>query len=529
MPCVRLGEAATEARLAGFPATDLTDSDRTTPLHPNDPAYVIYTSGSTGRPKGVVVPHSGIVNRLAGMQSRFALGTDDRVLQKTPFGFDVSVWEFLWPLSNGAVLVMARPGGHRDPAYVAGLIQERGVSTVHFVPSMLEAFLAEPAAVGCASLRRVICSGEALPPSAVARFFELFHGVELHNLYGPTEASIDVTAWECAPADGDGPVPIGEPVPNTRVFVLDGGLEPVPEGVPGELYLAGAQLARGYLGRPGLTAERFVAPLRRRRERMYRTGDVVRWRAAGSLEFLGRADDQVKIRGFRIEPGEIEGALAAHPAVTQAAVIVRADGPGGRRLIAYAVTGQASLAELRDFVADRLPPYMVPSAIVPLDALPLNANGKLDRKACPPRPRGLRLHRPRTRVRAGGDPLPGVRGDAGAARGRGRGRLLRPRRAFAARDAPGQPGAHRPGRRGAAPRPVRGANGRGPRRPARRAGHRTATARASGPSRPGAVVVRAAAAVVPGAARRAERDIQQPGRRAPVRRPGPGGAGDRVP
>ncbi|WP_433325333.1 non-ribosomal peptide synthase/polyketide synthase [Spirillospora sp. CA-294931] len=364
----------TDTEASEFSGDDLTDVR----LSPDDAAYVIYTSGSTGRPKGVVVPHSGIVNRLAGMQTRFGLGVDDRVLQKTPFGFDVSVWEFFWPLSQGATLVMARPDGHRDPVYVAEAIQRQEISTVHFVPSMLEAFLAEPAAADCTSLERVICSGEALPASAVARFFELFEDVELHNLYGPTEASIDVTAWECSPEDVS--VPIGRPVANTRVFVLDAGLEPVPVGVAGELYLAGDQLARGYLNRPGLTGERFVAcPFGAPGERMYRTGDVVRWRADGNLEYLGRADDQVKLRGFRIELGEIEAVLASQ--VAQVAVVVREDIPGDKRLVAYVVASDSS--GLLELAAERLPHYMVPSAIVALDALPLNANGKLDRKALP--------------------------------------------------------------------------------------------------------------------------------------------------
>ncbi|WP_344447234.1 amino acid adenylation domain-containing protein, partial [Kitasatospora nipponensis] len=240
---------------------------------PLDSAYVIFTSGSTGRPKGVVVPHAGIVNRLAWMQARYGLTARDRVLQKTPFGFDVSVWEFFWPLLEGATVVLARPGGHGDPRYLAELIVEQGVSTAHFVPSMLEAFLAEPGAAGCAgSLRRVFSSGEALSAGTQRRFFEVLDGVELHNLYGPTEASVDVTAWRCDPGRA-GAVPIGAPVFNTRVYVLDEWLRAVPVGVAGELYLAGVQLARGYVGRAGLTAERFVAsPFGGAGERLYRTG-----------------------------------------------------------------------------------------------------------------------------------------------------------------------------------------------------------------------------------------------------------------
>jgi amino acid adenylation domain-containing protein len=352
---------------------------------PEHPAYVIFTSGSTGRPKGVVVSHAGIVNRLVWMQERYGLGATDRVLQKTPFGFDVSVWEFFWPLTVGAGLVVARPGGHRDPTYIASLIQRESVSTVHFVPSMLDVFLAEPAAAECRSLRRVVCSGEALPPAAQDRFFAVFDGVELHNLYGPTEASVDVTAWECREG---GVAPIGAPVFNTKVFVLDAGLSVVPVGVVGELYLAGVQLARGYAGRRGLTAERFVACPFAPGERMYRTGDLVRWNADGQLEYVGRTDDQVKIRGFRIEPGEVHNVMAAHPQVGQAGAVVREDVPGDRRLVAYVVPaedadGAALPQSLREFVAQWLPEYMVPSGVVLLDELPLTVNGKLDRKALP--------------------------------------------------------------------------------------------------------------------------------------------------
>ncbi|MGW7171199.1 amino acid adenylation domain-containing protein, partial [Streptomyces sp. NPDC054884] len=362
------------------------------PVAPENPAYVIFTSGSTGRPKGVVVPHAGIVNRLGWMQERFGLTAGDRVLQKTPFGFDVSVWEFFWPLLEGAALVLARPGGHQEPEYLASLVREQGVTTAHFVPSMLDVFLAGTTAGGCVSLRRVICSGEALPLSAQARFFEVFGtGVELHNLYGPTEASVDVTAWRCRAEQQAGSVPIGVPVANTRVYVLDECLRPVPVGVTGELYLAGVQLARGYAGRAGLTAERFVAdPFSSRGERLYRTGDLVRWSADGQVEYLGRADDQVKVRGFRIEPGEVQAVVAGHPQVAQAAVIAREDTAGDIRLVAYVVTAGAveeAVEELsvsvRGFAAERLPQYMVPSAVVVLDALPVSVNGKLDRKALP--------------------------------------------------------------------------------------------------------------------------------------------------
>ncbi|WP_369392749.1 amino acid adenylation domain-containing protein [Streptomyces sp. CG1] len=380
-PVLLLEDVVWQEQAAG----DLSDAERLAPLSGASPAYVIYTSGSTGRPKGVAVPHAGVVNRLLWMQDRFGLGCDDRVLQKTPSGFDVSVWEFFWPLICGAGLVVARPEGHKDPRYLAELIQRELVTTVHFVPSMLAVFLQEPAAVDCRGLRRVVCSGEALPSELAERFLTVFEGVGLHNLYGPTEASVDVTWWDCRV--GDTVVPIGRPLWNTRVYALDAFLRPVPVGVVGELYLAGRQLARGYLNRAGLTAERFVAdPFGVPGSRMYRTGDLVRWRADGSLEYLGRADDQVKVRGFRIELGEIEAVLAGDPLVGQVAVVVREDRPGDKRLVAY-VTGlgdaRPDTAVLRGLVQERLPEYMVPSAFVVLDVLPLTPNGKLDRKALP--------------------------------------------------------------------------------------------------------------------------------------------------
>jgi amino acid adenylation domain-containing protein len=305
---------------------NLDDAERGGPLLPAHPAYLIYTSGSTGTPKGVMVPHAGIVNRLAWMQAAYRLDESDRVLQKTPISFDVSVWELFWPLLEGAALVLARPGGHRDPAYLSRLIGSAGITTAHFVPAMLEAFLGSADPGPCGSLRRVICSGEALPGRVADRFAD-WSPAELHNLYGPTETSVDSTAWACAP--GGGTPPIGRPIWNTSVYVLDRALRPVPAGMPGELYVAGQGLARGYLARPGLTAERFVAnPYGAPGERMYRTGDVVRWTADGELVFAGRADEQVKIRGFRVEPGEIEAVLRRHPCVAEAAVIARQDAAG---------------------------------------------------------------------------------------------------------------------------------------------------------------------------------------------------------
>ncbi|WP_424186621.1 amino acid adenylation domain-containing protein [Actinokineospora sp. G85] len=379
---VVLDDEAVVADLGGRAPS--TESLPRSPLLPAHPAYLIYTSGSTGRPKGVVVRHDAIVNRLAWMQAKFGLTADDRVVQKTPFGFDVSVWEFFWPLLTGAAIVVARPDGHRDPDYLADLIRVEGVTTVHFVPSMLHAFLSSPAAGACTGLRRIICSGEALPAPLVERSYETLP-VPVHNLYGPTEAAVDVTCWDCVPGTSATSVPIGSPVWNTRMHVLDSSLRPVPVGVRGELYIAGVQVARGYVGRPDLTAERFVAdPLGPAGSRMYRTGDIARWTSEGVLDFLGRADDQVKIRGVRIEPAEIATVLTEHEAVAQAAVVGRDD-----RLAAYVVptasaTGTQALAvQLRATARARLPEYMVPDDVVFLDSLPVSRNGKLDRGRLP--------------------------------------------------------------------------------------------------------------------------------------------------
>ncbi|RSD09445.1 amino acid adenylation domain-containing protein [Amycolatopsis eburnea] len=347
-----------------------------------DLAYAIYTSGSTGRPKGVLVPHEGIVNRLAWTQAQYGLTAEDRVLQKTPSSFDVSVWEFFWPLLTGATLVLARPGGHRDPAYLAGVIRAERITTVHFVPSMLQAFLLDPAAATCTGLRRVLCSGEALPAELQARFFAILPGVELHNLYGPTEASVDVTYWACSKENPT--VPIGRPVWNTRTYVLDARLQPVAPGESGELYLAGVQLARGYHGRPGLTAERFVASPFEPGERLYRTGDLARWDETGALHYLGRTDHQVKIRGLRVELGEIEAVLDRQPGVGGSCVLAREDREGDQRLVGYLVPdGAPDLDTLRAALAENLPEYMVPAAFVVLDDFPLTPSGKLDRKALP--------------------------------------------------------------------------------------------------------------------------------------------------
>ncbi|ALY63905.1 non-ribosomal peptide synthase/polyketide synthase [Pseudomonas aeruginosa] len=344
-------------------------------------AYVIYTSGSTGKPKGAGNRHSALSNRLCWMQQAYGLGVGDTVLQKTPFSFDVSVWEFFWPLMSGARLVVAAPGDHRDPAKLVALINREGVDTLHFVPSMLQAFLQDEDVVSCTSLKRIVCSGEALPADAQQQVFAKLPQAGLYNLYGPTEAAIDVTHWTCV-EEGKDAVPIGRPIANLACYILDGNLEPVPVGVLGELYLAGRGLARGYHQRPGLTAERFVASPFVAGERMYRTGDLARYRADGVIEYAGRIDHQVKLRGLRIELGEIEARLLEHPWVREAAVLA----VDGKQLVGYVVLeseGGDWREALAAHLAKSLPEYMVPAQWLALERMPLSPNGKLDRKALP--------------------------------------------------------------------------------------------------------------------------------------------------
>ncbi|HEV2268391.1 MAG TPA: amino acid adenylation domain-containing protein [Steroidobacteraceae bacterium] len=353
---------------------------------PDNLAYVIYTSGSTGQPKGAMNAHRGIVNRLMWMQQAYRLVAEDRVLQKTPISFDVSVWELFWPLLYGARLVIARPGGHQDPAYLADAIQSHGVTIAHFVPSMLNLFLEGADLDRCGSLRDTMCSGEALSADAVNAFLQRLPHSRLHNLYGPTEAAVDVTSWQCEPLPAGALVPIGRPIANIRLYILDAQRQVSPLGTPGELYIGGVGVGRGYLNRAQLTRERFIDSPFVAGERLYRTGDLVRYRPDGNIEFLGRLDHQVKLRGLRIELGEIEVALRECAGVHDAAVIVREDRPGDQRLTAYYVAQEEASAfekELRARLAARLPDYMVPAAFVRLQALPLNPNGKLDRVALP--------------------------------------------------------------------------------------------------------------------------------------------------
>jgi len=346
-------------------------------------AYVIYTSGSTGKPKGAGNRHSALTNRLCWMQEAYALDASDTVLQKTPFSFDVSVWEFFWPLMTGARLAIAGPGEHRDPARLLQLIEQHQVSTLHFVPSMLQVFLLDERVHEARSLKRIICSGEALQVDAQQQVFAKLPQAKLYNLYGPTEAAIDVTHWTCREESSD-TVPIGQPIANLSTYILDAELGPVPAGVIGELYLGGEGLARGYHRRPGLTAERFMVSPFGDGERLYRTGDLARYRSDGVIEYAGRIDHQVKIRGLRIELGEIEARLFEQAEVREA-VVLAMDLLGSQQLVGYVVPNAEGIdaEQLKARLKAHLPDYMVPSQWVFLDSLPLSPNGKLERKALP--------------------------------------------------------------------------------------------------------------------------------------------------
>ena len=365
------------------------ESNPNTALHGENLAYVIYTSGSTGKPKGAAICHDALHSCMAWMQRVYSLTREDTVLHKAPFGFDVSVWELFWPMTSGARLVVANPGDHRDPARLVELIQRHQITTLNFVPSMLQAFLAHESIEESTRLRNIICGGEAMPAQTQRETLQRLKGANLRNLYGPTETTIHVTHWTCRD-DGQALVPIGQPISETQAYVLDAELNLVPRGVAGELYLGGVSLARGYLNRPALSSERFIAdPIAEQGGRLYRTGDLVRWNNEGQIEYLGRIDHQVKIRGLRIELGEIEAQLRAQKEVKEAVVIAK-----DAALIAYiALHAPIDSATLKDRLAQTLPDYMVPRLIVMLDALPLNANGKVDRNALPA-PDANDLHRP---------------------------------------------------------------------------------------------------------------------------------------
>jgi amino acid adenylation domain-containing protein/non-ribosomal peptide synthase protein (TIGR01720 family) len=357
-------------------------------LHGDNLAYVIYTSGSTGQPKGVGNTHAALAERLQWMQDTYRLNDSDVLMQKAPISFDVSVWECFWPLITGARLLIAGPGEHRDPHRIAQLVRQFGVTTLHFVPPLLRLFIDEPLADACTSLRRVFSGGEALPAELRNRVLEQWPAVQLHNRYGPTETAINVTHWQCTRADGERS-PIGRPLANVICRVLDSELNLVPPGVPGELCISGIGLARGYLGRPGLTAERFVVDsLGEQGARLYRTGDRARWTDEGVIEYLGRLDQQVKLRGFRVEPQEIEARLLAQGGVAQTVVLVR-DTSAGEQLIGYYTASNAhetedgQSARLKAALSAELPEYMIPAQLIRLDEMPLSPSGKLDRRALP--------------------------------------------------------------------------------------------------------------------------------------------------
>ncbi|MDF0674710.1 MAG: amino acid adenylation domain-containing protein [Nitrospira sp.] len=379
--CLELSAAAPEeSETAYLPPT---------PVRLEHLAYTIYTSGSTGRPKGAGNTHGGLLNRLQWMQEYFGLTPADRVLQKTPFSFDVSVWELFWPLMTGAELVLALPEEHKDGLRLKERILKQQITTLHFVPPMLQAFLETPGVEVCAgTLRRVVCSGEALSEAVQRQCWARLPGVELHNLYGPTEAAIDVTVWSCDPTVPADPVPIGRPIANTQIYILDDRGEPIPIGVPGEVHIGGVNVARGYHRRPALTAERFVpdAFSAEPGRRMYRTGDLARYRPDGAIEYLGRLDHQVKIRGVRIELGEVDSCLLQHSAVQEAIVVAQDTVAGNKRLVGYVVLRsghEVSVEVLRQWVGERLPDAFVPSVVLALAALPLTPNGKVDRKTLP--------------------------------------------------------------------------------------------------------------------------------------------------
>ncbi|MGD9201016.1 MAG: amino acid adenylation domain-containing protein, partial [Chitinispirillia bacterium] len=353
---------------------------------PDNLAYVIYTSGSTGNPKGAMNIHRAIVNRLCWMQETYRLTESDTIIQKTPYSFDVSVWEFFWPLMYGARLAIAKPEGHKDTEYLTDFIIREKVSVMHFVPSMLRIFLDGKKIDKIQSLRDVIVSGEALPFDLQETFFEKMDS-KLHNLYGPTEAAIDVTFWQCQKNSSLKIVPIGRPIANIQMFILNDNLELLPIGETGELHIGGIGLARGYLNRPDLTSEKFIPnPFSKDAEsKLYKTGDLARYLPDGNIEYLGRIDFQVKIRGFRIELGEIESVLSQHSSIKNCTVMAREDTPGDKRLVAYIVndSNQISVSGLQLFLKDKLPDYMIPAIFVSLPSLPLSHNGKIDRKALP--------------------------------------------------------------------------------------------------------------------------------------------------
>lgn len=373
-----------QATLVCMDNIDLQEEPVTNPasqISPNHMAYVMYTSGSTGKPKGVMVPHAGVLNRLMWMKETHPLQAGDKTLQKTPFSFDVSVWEFFWPLVSGATLVMARPNGHLDSQNLIDLIEQEQITMCHFVPSMLNLLLEEDDVRGFSSIKKVFCSGEELPHTLQEAFFMKFDA-ELINLYGPTEASIEVASWACRSEERP-PVPIGKPIANTQLYILDPYLQPVPVGVKGELYIGGQPVTRGYWKRPDLTAERFIPNPFVKEGRLYRTGDVASFRQDGNIDYHGRIDNQVKIRGTRIELGEIEAALQSHEKVKDAVVVVHQKGEE-KELIGYIIEDEAvTYQEIYQYLSEKVPVHMIVAQIVKLSQFPLTSSGKVDRNALP--------------------------------------------------------------------------------------------------------------------------------------------------
>ncbi|RXF01352.1 non-ribosomal peptide synthetase/type I polyketide synthase [Pseudoalteromonas sp. PS5] len=384
LPVIALNEQSLQAELMSYTTVNQSINSQS----PDSCAYVIYTSGSTGTPKGVVCTHRGLINRIDWMQNEFKLHQSDVVLQKTPYSFDVSVWEFVWPLTSGAKLVVMRPEEHKDPEQIRQLIQAKQVTTLHFVPSMLNAMLSADAWHGCDSVARVICSGEALPIELQNTFYSKAKQASLHNLYGPTEASIDVSFWHCPNDTSAKTVPIGKPIQNTQLIILDEHQRLVPHGVVGELYIGGVGLAREYLNRPELTASTFIAnPYSSlNTQRLYKSGDLAYVNQQGQIEYVGRIDDQVKIRGLRIELGEIEYHLNNIEQISKTTVLARQDLSGNTRLVAYySVVGDAELTneQLHQALVAVLPEYMVPATFVLMEQWPLTVSGKVDKKQLP--------------------------------------------------------------------------------------------------------------------------------------------------
>ena len=355
----------------------------------NDALFnVIYTSGSTGTPKGVMVPHAGICNRLLWMQKNYVLSENDKVLQKTPYSFDVSVWELFWPLLMGSQSYFADADGHKDPNYLRDIIKQQQITTLHFVPSMLSAFLHTANIESCSSIRQVFCSGEALQIEQKNRFFARLKNSDLHNLYGPTEASIDVSYYDCKTQNNYPSVPIGKAIDNIQLHVLDPQLRPLPIGIAGELYIGGVGLAKGYLNRQELTAETFIdnpfKAFNHPSEKLYKSGDLVRLTDDGNILYLGRMDHQVKIRGNRIELGEIEKALSAVDAVREAIVTATQSTDGSAQLIAYYIgDNTVNSTTLQQSLSSQLPAYMLPAAFIAIDAWPLTPSGKINRNKLP--------------------------------------------------------------------------------------------------------------------------------------------------